>query len=48
MDATPSFAEWMNCDLGGTPQAHRMRLSRAIDRVAPGLGIDSSGEEDAP
>jgi RNA polymerase sigma-70 factor (ECF subfamily) len=27
-------------DLGGTPQGHRMRLSRAIDRLAPGLGLD--------
>lgn len=27
-------------DLGGTPQAHRMRLSRAIDRLAPELGLD--------
>ena len=32
-------------DLGGLPQAHRMRLSRAIDRLAPRLGL-FEGEED--
>lgn len=33
-------------DLGGTPQGHRMRLSRAIDRLAPELGIDDGSESD--
>jgi RNA polymerase sigma-70 factor (ECF subfamily) len=32
-------------DLGGTPQGHRMRLARAIDRLAPELGLDSADEE---
>jgi len=27
-------------DLGGTPQGHRMKLSRALDRVAPELGLE--------
>ena len=27
-------------ELGGTPQGHRMKLSRAITRVSPGLGLD--------
>lgn len=27
-------------DLGGTPQGHRMKLSRAVARVSPGLGFD--------
>jgi RNA polymerase sigma-70 factor (ECF subfamily) len=27
-------------ELGGTPQGHRMKLSRAIARVSPGLGLD--------
>src|SRR5258707_871435 len=27
-------------ELGETPQAVRMRLSRAIDRVSPALGLD--------
>jgi RNA polymerase sigma-70 factor (ECF subfamily) len=27
-------------DLGGTPQGHRMRLSRAVGRVAAELGLD--------
>src|SRR5262245_17975528 len=31
-------------DLGGTPQGHRMRLSRAIDRIAPELGLDDVGD----
>jgi RNA polymerase sigma factor (sigma-70 family) len=31
-------------DLGGTPQGHRMRLSRAIDRLAPELGLDDAGD----
>jgi hypothetical protein len=26
-------------EFGGTPQAHRIRLSRAIDRLAPELGL---------
>ena len=26
-------------DLGGTPEGHRMRLARAIDAVAPALGL---------
>lgn len=33
-------------DLGGTPQGHRMKLSRAIEDLAPGLGLSSA--EDAP
>jgi RNA polymerase sigma factor (sigma-70 family) len=38
--------EWADIarDLGGTPQAHRMRLSRAVDRLAPELGL-ADGEE---
>jgi RNA polymerase sigma factor (sigma-70 family) len=38
--------EWTDIarELGGTPQAHRMRLSRAIDRLAPELGL-AGGEE---
>jgi RNA polymerase sigma-70 factor (ECF subfamily) len=36
-------------DLGGSPNAHRMRLARAIDRVAGELGIDGAGlGEDGP
>jgi RNA polymerase sigma-70 factor (ECF subfamily) len=31
-------------DMGGTPQGHRMRLSRAIDRLAPELGLDGTAE----
>jgi RNA polymerase sigma-70 factor (ECF subfamily) len=31
-------------DLGGTPQAHRMRLARAVDRVGADLGIDDAGD----
>ena len=30
--------------LGGLPQARRMQLKRAIDRVAPELGLDDDGE----
>jgi RNA polymerase sigma-70 factor (ECF subfamily) len=33
-------------DLGETPQAVRMRLSRAIDRVSPALGVDDGLEFD--
>lgn len=41
--------EWADIarDLGGTPQAHRMRLSRAVRRVGPGLGLvpdDAEGD----
>lgn len=32
-------------DLGETPQAVRMRLSRAVARVAPGLGLDDATDE---
>jgi len=41
--------EWADIayDLGGTPQAHRMQLSRAIDRLAPELGLDSFDEAEA-
>lgn len=31
-------------ELGGTPQAHRMRLTRAIDRLAPALGLDDADD----
>jgi RNA polymerase sigma-70 factor (ECF subfamily) len=34
-------------ELGGTPEARRKQLARAIDRVAPDLGLDAEGEEDA-
>ena len=39
-------AEWneIAAELGGTPDGHRMRLTRALDRVAPELGLDDSGE----
>ena len=30
----------MAAELGGTPQGHRMRLTRALDRVAAELGLD--------
>jgi len=33
-------------DLGGTPQGHRMKLSRAIARVSPGLGFDDDTDTD--
>jgi RNA polymerase sigma-70 factor (ECF subfamily) len=33
--------------LGGTANARRMQLKRAIDRVAPALGLASEGEEGA-
>src|SRR5262245_61083857 len=38
--------EWAQIarDLGGTPQAHRMKLSRAIKRVSPELGLDEADE----
>jgi RNA polymerase sigma factor (sigma-70 family) len=29
-------------ELGGTPQGHRMKLSRAVARVSPGLGFDDT------
>lgn len=29
-------------ELGGTPQGHRMKLSRAVARVSPGLGLDDA------
>ena len=32
-------------DLGGTPEARRKQLARAIDRVAPDLGLDPEGED---
>lgn len=35
-------------DLGGTPQAHRMRLSRAIDKLAPELGLDDGVTDAEP
>jgi RNA polymerase sigma-70 factor (ECF subfamily) len=34
-------------DLGGTANARRMQLKRALDRVAPELGLDGEGEEGA-
>jgi RNA polymerase sigma-70 factor (ECF subfamily) len=38
--------EWVEIakELGGTPQAHRMRLSRAIDRLSTTLGLDDGCE----
>lgn len=33
-------------DLGGTPQGHRMKLSRAVARVSPGLGFDDDTDAD--
>jgi len=33
-------------DLGGTPQGHRMKLSRAVARVSPGLGFDDDSDRD--
>jgi DNA-directed RNA polymerase specialized sigma24 family protein len=33
--------------LGGTPNARRMQLQRAIDRVAPELGLEEDEEEDS-
>jgi DNA-directed RNA polymerase specialized sigma24 family protein len=40
--------EWVEIakELGGTPQAHRMRLSRAIDRLSPALGLDDGFDPD--
>jgi RNA polymerase sigma-70 factor (ECF subfamily) len=40
--------EWVDIarDLGGTPQGHRMRLSRAIKRISPELGLDDGDELD--
>jgi len=35
-------------ELGGTPQGHRMKLSRAVARVSPGLGFDDGEEADVP
>lgn len=35
-------------DLGGTPEAHRMRLSRALDRVTEALGLDTVPDGDDP
>jgi RNA polymerase sigma factor (sigma-70 family) len=32
-------------ELGGTPEARRKQLARAIDRVAPDLGLDAEGED---
>jgi RNA polymerase sigma-70 factor (ECF subfamily) len=32
-------------ELGGTPEARRKQLARAIDRVAPDLGLDPEGED---
>jgi DNA-directed RNA polymerase specialized sigma24 family protein len=32
-------------ELGGTPEARRMQLTRALDRVAPELGLEESGDE---
>ena len=32
--------------LGGTPQGHRMKLSRAVARVSPGLGLDDGEDPD--
>ncbi len=40
--------EWADIarDLGGSPQGHRMKLSRAIDKLAPELGLaDSHADE---
>lgn len=33
-------------ELAGTPQSHRMRLTRAINRLAPELGLDDPGHPD--
>ena len=33
--------------LGGTVDGRRMQLKRAIDRVAPELGLEDAGEGDA-
>jgi hypothetical protein len=30
-------------ELGGTPQARRMQLARAIRRIAPAIGLDTAG-----
>jgi RNA polymerase sigma-70 factor (ECF subfamily) len=40
--------EWVEIarELDGSPQGHRMRLSRAIDRLTPALGLDDGGELD--
>jgi RNA polymerase sigma-70 factor (ECF subfamily) len=42
--------EWKDIarELGGSAQTHRMRLSRAVDRVAADLGLDDGvfGEDD--
>ena len=34
-------------ELGGTPEARRKQLARAIDRVAPHLGLDPEGDDAA-
>lgn len=34
-------------ELGGTPQGHRMKLSRAVARVSPGLGLDDADPDAA-
>jgi hypothetical protein len=44
--AGPGWAE-MAADLGGTAQARRMQLRRALDRVAPQLGLEDNDEEAA-
>jgi RNA polymerase sigma-70 factor (ECF subfamily) len=37
--------EEIAAELGGTPQGHRMRLTRAVERVARELGIDEVDDE---
>jgi RNA polymerase sigma-70 factor (ECF subfamily) len=38
--------EEIAAELGGTPQGHRMKLRRGIDRVGPSLGLDDDPEEE--
>jgi RNA polymerase sigma factor (sigma-70 family) len=46
-DLRSQGCEWVEIarELGGTPQALRKRLSRAVDRVARELGIDGDQDE---
>ena len=47
-DLRSSGRDWAEiaADLGGTPQARRKQLSRAVKRVSHELGLDGSSDED--
>ena len=47
-DLRSSGREWAEiaADLGGTPQARRKQLSRAVKRVSQELGLDGASDED--